>query len=473
MADRELVFYSMVELADLIRRKKVSPVEVARAYLDRAQRLDSVLRAYITVTAEDALKEARRAEKALTRRGTLRLLHGLPLALKDLAATKGIRTTCGSKILANWVPDEDATIVVKFREAGAVLLGKLNMHEFAYGPEGFNPHYGMPQNPWDKANPRYPGGSSSGSGVAVAAALCAGAIGTDTGGSIRIPASLCGIAGIKPTYGRVSRYGIVPLSWSMDHAGPMTRTVADSALMLQAMAGYDPKDASSSPIPVPNYLGDLEKGVKGLRVGIPKGGFFEALDPEVGEAVHAAIGVLRKLGARVGEVSLPHIHHTPGVSFAIVSTEAVAYHEPYLKTRAHEYGEDVRARLLTGQFVLATQYLKAQRARTLLRQEVETALRKVDVMVLPTTPIPAPKVDLESVTLGGESYDIRSTLTRLTRLANVTGHPALSVPCGFTSERLPIGLQILGRAFDEATVLRVGHAYERATPWHNYRPPLS
>jgi aspartyl-tRNA(Asn)/glutamyl-tRNA(Gln) amidotransferase subunit A len=383
--------------------------------------------------------------------------------------THGIRTTCGSRILKDWVPQADATVAVRLVAAGAILLGKLNMHEFAYGPTGVNPHYGTPANPWGAE--RMPGGSSSGSGAAVATGLCAGALGTDTGGSIRIPASLCGIVGLKQTYGRVSRAGVVPLAWSLDHIGPMARTVTDTAILLQALAGHDPADPSTAAIAVPDYRRGLDENLSGLRVGIVREFFFDRLDPEVRTAVEAAVRALTGAGIRVEEARLPRIQHAGPATFAIITAESMAYHEPYLKTRASEYGADVRARLLTGQFVLATQYLKAQRARQVLRAEVDEALRNVDALVFPTTPVAAPRVDEREATVDGVREDVRAWLTRCTRPINLTGHPALSVPCGLTAGGLPVGLQLVGRHFDEATLLRVGRAYERVSPLRDRRPP--
>lgn len=383
--------------------------------------------------------------------------------------TRGIRTTCGSRILKDWVPGADATVATRLAGAGAILLGKLNMHEFAYGPTGVNPHYGTPRNPWDRTY--VPGGSSSGSGVAVAAELCAGALGTDTGGSVRIPASLCGIVGLKPTYGRVSRAGVIPLAWSLDHVGPMTRSVTDAALLLQVLAGRDSADPSTADVPVPDYRAAMQGDVRGLRLGLPKDLFFEKLDPEVRAAVLAAARSLEGLGASVEEVPLPKIQHAGPVSFAIIAPEATAYHEPYLKTRAAEYGADVRARLTAGQYVLAIQYLKAQRARQVIRADVHAALTRVHALLTPTTPIPAPALEARQVTVDGLTEDVRWWLVRCTRPINVTGHPALSVPCGLTSGGLPIGLQLVGRYFDEATLFRIGLAFEGVSPLKGRRPP--
>jgi aspartyl-tRNA(Asn)/glutamyl-tRNA(Gln) amidotransferase subunit A len=470
VAPDELIRLSIAEAGEQIRRRALSPAELTRAYLDRIQRQDGDLLSYITVLQAEALAAATAAEQEIARGGYRGPLHGIPIALKDLVMTRGIRTTCGSRILREWVPDADATVATRLSAAGAILLGKLNMHEFAYGPTGVNPHYGTAKNPWDPT--RMPGGSSSGSGVAVAAGLAAGALGTDTGGSVRIPASLCGIVGMKPTYGRISRAGVIPLAWSLDHVGPMTRTVEDTALLQQALAGRDPADPSTANVPVPDYRRTLGAGVRGLRLGLPKDLFFERLDPEVRAAVLGAARSLEGLGAAVEEVPLPRISHAVPASFAIIAAEATAYHEAYLRSRAADYGADVRARLTSGQFVLATQYLKAQRARQVIRKDVDAIFRHIHALLLPTTPIPAPPLEARELTVDGLTEDVRLWLIRCTRPINVTGHPALSVPCGFTAGGLPIGLQLVGRYFDEATLLLIGQAFEAVSPARERRPPL-
>ncbi len=467
----EMVWKPIAELARLIAGKQLSPVEAVRACLDRIEALDGKLKAFITVTGEAAQAAAKAAESAVMNGQPIGPLHGIPIGLKDLYATKGVRTTGGSKILADWVPAEDATVVTRLTAAGAIVLGKLNMHEFAYGPEGTNIHYGTPWNPWDPGTHRVPGGSSSGSGVALAAALCAGALGSDTGGSIRIPSSLCGITGIKPTYGRVSRAGVLPLAWSLDHVGPMTRSAADSALMLSAMAGYDPRDPTSSVLPVPDYSAALTGQVKGLRIGLLRPAFLDDADPAVRGGVEQAAKTLEGLGARVEEVELPSAIHAAGASFAILASEALTYHEEWMKSRAQDYAHDVRDRLRMGAFVAATQYLRAQRTRALLRNEVDGLLAPRELLLAPATPIVATPVGQNEVTLNDQTVDVRSTLTRFTRVFNLTGHPVASVPCGFTPGGLPIGMQIVGRPFDEATVLRAADAYQRATDWHSRRPP--
>jgi aspartyl-tRNA(Asn)/glutamyl-tRNA(Gln) amidotransferase subunit A len=469
----DLVWSPLVELTRMIAAKTVSPVEVVEAYLDRIGKLDGTLKCFITVCGDQAREAARQAEAELMAGRPRGPLHGIPLGLKDLFNTAGLRTTGGSKILEASVPTEDATVVRRLRQAGAIVLGKLNMHEFAYGPEGLNAHYGQTRNPWDASAVRIPGGSSSGSGVAVAAGLVAGALGSDTGGSIRIPASLCGITGLKPTYGRVSRDGVLPLAWSMDHAGPMAHTAADCAVILGCLAGYDPADPTTSVLPVPDYTAALTGDIKGLRVGLLRKFFFEAAVPAVAHAVEAAVEVLKGLGAIVEDVELPSVMHVAPASFAIVAVEALAYHAEWLRTRAAEYQPDVRERLRLGAFVSGLQYVRAQQVRALVRREVDAALARRDVLLAPTTPIPATALGEEQVSLGDGVSDARSALIRLTRPFNFSGHPAGSVPCGFTGAGLPLGMQIVGRPFDEATVLRVADAYQRATDWHRRRPVLA
>jgi aspartyl-tRNA(Asn)/glutamyl-tRNA(Gln) amidotransferase subunit A len=467
----ELVWKPITELARLVATWEVSPVEVVRAHLERIEELDGRLKAFITVSGDEALSAAKAAEAAVTTGRSLGPLHGVPLGLKDLYATKGVRTTGGSRILSDWVPEQDATVVTRLTDAGGIIVGKLNMHEFAYGPEGTNIHYGHPWNPWDPKTHRIAGGSSSGSAVAVAAALCAGALGSDTGGSIRIPSALCAITGLKPTYGRVSRAGVLPLAWSLDHVGPMTRNAADAALMLTAMAGYDPQDPTSSVLPVSDYSAALTGQVKGLRVGLLRAVFLEEADPVVRGAVEQAARTLEGLGARVEEVQIPSAAHASAASFAILAPEALTYHEQWVKSRPQDYSADILDRLRTGAFVSATQYLRAQQVRALIRNEVDGLLASRDVLIAPTTPVPATPMGQNELTLNGQVQDLRSSLIRFTRIFNLTGHPVASVPCGFTPEGLPVGMQILGRPFDEATVLRAADAYQRATDWHSRRPP--
>jgi aspartyl-tRNA(Asn)/glutamyl-tRNA(Gln) amidotransferase subunit A len=471
MSKVDMVWAGASDLARLIAGKEVSPVEVVRAHLDRISALDGGLAAFITVCEEGALEGAREAERAVMAGQTLGPLHGVPVGLKDLFDTRGVLTTGGArKILGDRVPETDATVVARLRAAGAVVLGKLNMHEFAYGPEGLNDHYGHARNPWDSLVHRITGGSSSGSGAAVAAGLCPIALGSDTGGSIRIPASLCGITGLKPTYGRASRAGVLPLAWSMDHVGPMTRSAADAALVLSAMAGYDPADPSTSVLPVPDYRAALTGTITGLRVGALSAYFLEVAAPAVQAAVSAALRRLEQLGAVVDEVRLESIEHVPAAAAAIVACEAFAYHAPWLRRQPGDYQRDVRERLRLGAFISGPQYVRAQQFRGEVRDEVNRLLTRRDVLVAPSTPITATPVGQAQVAIGDAQSDVRSALISFTRPFNLSGHPACSIPCGFSTEGLPIGLQIIGRPFDEATILRVADAYQRATDWHTRRP---
>ena len=460
----------MADLGRMIATKQVSPVEVVQTHLDRIAALDPKLRAFITICPDAALESARAAEADLVAGRTLGPLHGVPWAPKDLYSTKNIRTTGGSKILADSVPADDATVVARLARAGAVLLGKLNMHEFAYGPEGLNAHYGDTRNPWSADTHRgaRPGGRAAGD--AVAAGLAPGSLGSDTGGSIRIPASLCGITGLKPTYGRVSRAGVLPLAWSMDHVGPMTRSARDCALMLGAIAGYDPADPTTSVLPVPDYGAALTGDVKGLRVGLLRAHFTDAATPDVRAAVESAAKALEGAGAVVDEVSLTHVAHVATASAVIVASEALAYHATWMRTRAQDYQPDVRERLRLGAFVTGAHYVRSQQIRALLTREVDEALARRDVLLAPATPLVAPVLGERETTLGDGPSDVRAALLRCTRPFNFSGHPACAAPCGFTAGGLPIGLQVVGRPFDEATVLRAVDAYQRITDWHARRP---
>lgn len=469
----EIAWAGATELARLVAAKEVSPVEIVQAYLARVVALNGGLHAYLHVMEGEAMEAARRAEAAVLAGDPLGPLHGVPIGLKDLVNVKGQPTTGGSTILRGVLAGDDATVARRLQAAGAIVLGKLNLHEFAFGPEGLNEHYGHARNPWDATEHRIAGGSSSGSAVAVAAALCTGALGTDTGGSVRIPASLCGITGLKPTYGRVSRAGVLALSWSMDHVGPMARSARDCAAMLGAMGGYDPADPTTSVLPVPDYTAALTGDVKGLRVGLLRGFFRDGVDREVLAAVEAAARTLEAQGARVDEVELATIDHVPAASFAIIASEALAYHAEWLRTRAGDYQRDVADRLRMGAFITGAQYVRAQQARVLIRRDVEAALASRDVLLAPTTPIPATPVGAAETTIGGAPADVRSSLIRFTRPFNMSGSPTCSLGCGFTAAGLPIGLQVIGRAFDEATVLRVADAYQRHTDWHARRPPVA
>ena len=451
------------ELGSSLRDRRVSPVEVARAYLERIDALDEALNAYITVTYDHALAEARRCEEEILRGDYRGPLHGVPVALKDLYDTAGVRTTAASQIHAHRVPDEDATSVARLRAAGTVIIGKTNLHEFAYGVTTDSSFFGPTRNPWDRA--RVAGGSSGGSGAAVAAGLCVAATGSDTGGSIRIPAALCGIVGLKPTYGRISCHGLLPLSWTLDHPGPMTRTAYGAAAMLTALAGYDPRDPASADAPVPDFTAGLRDGVAGLRIGLDSQWALSGIHDEVRTAFQEALAVLRALGGELVEVSVPRVEEGMEAALTILMAEATAIHEEFLRTRPGDYQPDVRARLEKGFAIRGSDYGRARRTGELLRRDFTILFQKVDLFATPMCGIPAPKLGQRKVAIDGETVSVMSPLTRYTRVFNLTGLPAISAPCGFSSEGLPIGLQLAGRAWGEATVLRAAHAYEAATEW--------
>jgi aspartyl-tRNA(Asn)/glutamyl-tRNA(Gln) amidotransferase subunit A len=465
-------FLGAARQAALVRTRQVSPVDLVRAYLERIDRLDGRLRAYITVTREAALDAARDAEAAVMRGAALGSLHGVPFAVKDQFATRGVRTTAGSRILADHVPDEDATVVARLVAAGGILLGKLNLTEFALGGTIHYP-FGQPRNPWNTDHDT--GGSSAGSGVAVAAALCAVSLGEDTGGSVRTPASWCGVAGHRPTWGLVSRHGCIPLSWSHDAPGPLGRTVEDCALVLEVIAGQDPRDPLTARRAVPDYRAALIGDVRGLRVGVigelTHGGETE---PEVRDAVVAATGVLRTLGADVDEVSLPLIPRAGAAFMAICDSEGAGLHLSWLRTRADEYDEGTRRRLLAASLLPAALLQKAQHARALVRQQIREALTRHDVLVAPTSHRAAPTIATFTAPITSTKEAAARFFTRrsFTTPAALAGVPAVAVPCGFGASGLPLSLQIIGRRFEDATVLRVAHAYEQSTDWHRRRPPV-
>lgn len=463
--------WTLESLAAAIRAGKVSPVEATQECLRRIARLDGKLRAFIFVDEAGALETARRLE-AEQRRGAWRgPLHGVPLAFKDLCFVRGLPTSCGTKTSEYFIAEHDATAVARLVAAGAVTLGKLNMTELAMGPFGDNAHHGHAQNPW---RPEHcAGGSSSGSAVAVAADLALGALGTDTGGSIRLPAAACGIVGLKPTYGRVSRAGVMPLSWSNDHVGPMARTVRDCALLLQVVAGRDPLDATASPQPVPEYLASLGGSIAGLRVGVPENFFFQGVDSEMEAAVRKATEAIGALGARVSEVRLPDPQTMSDVCNIVSRCEGSAVHARLLRERPHEVQPVVRARLELGMHIPAYDYLQALRLRArLTRAFVAEVFDQVDVLVAPVIPEPAPPWTHATEGPVHELVARQGRFSRLTRPFNGFGLPALAVPCGFSSAGLPLAFQIVGRPFDEPTVLKVGDAYQQATDWHTRRPPL-
>ena len=475
--DESLAFATIEELAALLAKRKISPVELTELFLRRIERHNPALNAFLTVTAEHALASARRAEKQLLpRRGARREdfpLLGIPVTLKDNIMTRGIRSTAGSKILRDFVPSKDSTVARKLSLAGAILIGKTNLNEFAYGITGGNAHYGPVHNPW--ALDRIPGGSSAGSAVAIAAGLCAASVGTDTGGSIRVPSAFCGTVGLKPTFGRVSIFGTMPLSPSFDHVGPLARSVADAAILLGLVAGRDPLDPTSSPRPVEDFRGALRKPFRKFRLGRPREFYWEKVDAEVRRAAEAAVRDLEKHGAAVSEVSLPHLKESLDAATDISLAEALHVHEAagYFPARAAEYGEEVRQRIEAGAKVPAHRYLAGFDVRKRLRAEFEAAFQNVDAIVAPTVPVPAPLIGAESVRIDGEQVGVRPAIVGHSRPANFTGLPAISIPCGFTSGGLPIGLQLIGRAFDETTLLRIAFSYERANDWRARHPRVS
>lgn len=461
------ICYSTIEsLSPLIAQKKVSPVEITQAFLERIDSLDRHLNAYITVIADTAMTEAQRCEREIMAGQYRSPLHGIPIALKDLYDTVGIRTTAASKIFAERVPEKDAGAVARLKAAGAIILGKCNLHEFAYGVTGTSSFFGPIRNPWDLR--RIPGGSSGGSGAAVAAHLCMAATGSDTGGSIRIPSALCGIVGLKPTFGRVSCHGMIPLSWSLDHAGPMTKSVFDAAVMLQVMSGWDPPDPASSKKSIPNYIAGLKGDLTGLKLAIDTEYTLNGISEEVKTAFQEALKVLENLGMQLVEVALPGATDGLDAAITILMSEATAYHEEWLKTRPQDYQPDVRDRLMRGFPFRGIDYGRARLRQTQLIREYELFFEQIDLIATPMCGIPATLIDTTETTIGGEQVPVMTPLTRFTRLFNLTGLPAISVPCGFSGEGLPIGLQLIGRAWDEPTVLQTAHAYEKATLWSSH-----
>lgn len=472
MNETDLAFATIEEVARLIRRRKLSPVELTKLMFARIESLNPKLNAFITVTPELAFAQAKKAESELFaprgRKGHRDRgpLHGIPISLKDNVYTQGVRTTAGSKILKDFVPQHDARAVVLLKEAGAVIVGKTNMHEFAYGVTSNNPHYGPVRNPWDLA--RISGGSSGGSAAAVAAGLCYGSIGTDTGGSIRIPASLCGIVGLKPTFGRVSVEDVIPLSPRLDCVGPLARTVADAALLLDPIFVRGKGESSL------RSAMRSSSGLRGFRLGLAREFFLNVLAPEVEFVYEAALRALRKLGAKLTPISIPLLHETEDAGNQIAWAEATHYHQQAgcFPTHSAEYGEDVRTRLELGAKVPATHFLKALELRDSFIGHFHAALAnaKVDALVVPTTPITAPLIGEETTAVAGSHHPTRALLLRLNRPANLAGLPALSVPCGFTPEGLPVGLQLIGSVTDEHLLLRIAHAFEGVHQHHLRRP---
>ncbi len=485
----ELYNLTIHELHSMLRKGEVTSRAVTESVLNRIAAVDSRVKAYLTVAAEEALHQAELADQALRAGGDASPVRGVPIAIKDNMCTEGVTTTCASRILRNFIPPYDASVVARLRQGGYVMPGKVNMDEFAMGSSTENSGFFITKNPWDLE--RIPGGSSGGSAAAVAAGECIAALGSDTGGSIRQPAACCGVVGLKPTYGRVSRYGLVAFASSLDQIGPITKDVTDAAILLNVIAGHDPKDSTSAPLPVPDYTAALRSDVQGLTIGIPKEYFIEGMDPEVERSVRDAVKTLEGLGARVTDVSLPHTGYAVAVYYILATSEAssnlarydgVKYGfriegardlmDLYVKSRSQGFGAEVKRRIMLGTYALSagyydSYYKKGQQVRTLIKRDFDEAFRQVDVIVTPTAPTAAFKI-------GEKSADpLQMYLSDIFTISvNLAGIPGISIPCGFTKSDLPVGLQILGRHFDEAAVLRTAFAYEQATEWRRRRPKL-
>ncbi len=484
----ELFELTIHELHEKLKRKEVSSVEAARAVLARIEAVEPQVHAFITVTAKEALQDAAAADKRIAA-GDVDLLTGIPIALKDIFLTRGVRTTCASRILENFIPPYDGTCVAKLRERGMVLVGKLNQDEFAMGSSTESSHFGVTRNPWH--TDYIPGGSSGGSAAAIAAQQATATLGTDTGGSIRQPASHCGCVGLKPTYGRVSRYGVIAYASSLDQVGPVTRDVTDCAILLEAVAGYDPKDSTSVNLPVPDYVRGLANGVKGLKIGLPKEYFIAGLDPEVKKAVEAAIATYRSLGAEFVEISLPHTDYAvatyyliataeassnlaryDGVRYGHRSAEAKGLVEMYAKTRAEGFGMEVKRRIMLGTYALSSgyydaYYIKAQKVRTLIMHDFLKAFEQVDLLLTPVAPTPAFKIGEKT------SDPLQMYLSDIFTIpVNLAGTCGISVPAGISQQGLPIGMQLIGKPFGEETILRAAYAFEQATEWHRQKAKI-
>jgi aspartyl-tRNA(Asn)/glutamyl-tRNA(Gln) amidotransferase subunit A len=465
----DLLNLTITEASRQIWLGQISPVELTRAYLDRIQQLDARLNCFIMLTPELALQQAARAEKILrkSRKSSSKQaasLLGIPIALKDLYETRGIRTTVGSTFFKDYIPAKDAFIVSCLNAAGAVILGKLNMHEIALGVTNVNPHFGPCRNPWDLNH--ITGGSSGGSGSALAAGLCLGSFGSDSGGSIRIPASLCGVVGLKPTYGRLSLRGIIPLSWNTDHAGSMARIVLDTAILFQAVDRPDPLDPSSIPVRRDSPTRNIEAPITGLKIARLVGEYFERTDPEINQAMDEAVHVFQQLGAQIETLELEGIKEAAQANLLMVTADAAAFHRERLASHPDGFGSDVLRRLQSGAAYTSSEYALARRSQTLLRHKFTQVLTQYDLALMPTTPVAAPPIE------GTDAVEQARLLTRYTAPFNLTGLPALSLPCGFTSQGLPIGMQLVARPWAEAILLRAGYCYEQASEWHKSHPSV-
>lgn len=485
----ELWNLTILEVHELIKRREVSCRETVEAVLKRIESVEEKVKAYITINAEDAIAEAQELDRRISQGEEVGFLTGIPISIKDIFCTEGILTTCASKILSNFIPPYNATVVERLKARGAIIIGKNNMDEFAMGSSTENSAFYPTRNPWDLN--RVPGGSSGGSAAAVAAGECFASVGTDTGGSIRQPAALCGVVGLKPTYGRVSRYGMIAFASSLDQGGPLTKDVRDCAILLNAICGYDPKDSTAVDVPVPDYLENLTDTVKGMIIGVPKEYFIKGMDDDVEVSVKNALKVFEGLGAFIEEISLPHTEYAiptyyliataeassnlaryDGVKYGYRSAESKSLLEMYMRTRAEGFGTEVKRRIMLGTYALSAGYYeayykKAQQVRTLIRDDFSKAFSRCNCLITPTSPTPAFHI--------GERIDdpLKMYLSDIFTISvNLAGLPAISIPCGFSREGLPIGMQIIGKPFDELTILQVAYAYESHTPWHRMRPAL-
>jgi aspartyl-tRNA(Asn)/glutamyl-tRNA(Gln) amidotransferase subunit A len=462
----ELLTLTIDEASRLVHAKRISPIDLAKACLARIERLNPSLNAFVNLAPESALAHAREAEAEVQRGKWRGPLHGIPIGLKDLLDTAGVRTTAASALFKDRIPTDDAEVVRRLKAAGAVILGKLNLHEFAYGGSSVISYFGPVHNPWELGFST--GGSSGGSAAAVAAELCYGAIGSDTGGSIRQPAAYCGIVGLKPTYGRVSVKGVIPLSWSLDHLGPMTRTVRDAALMLQVIAGYDPNDTGSTDTPVQDYTGSLAANTSSLRLGIPHAHFYEGLHPEIQAAMDGALAVLQKFTSSQREIKIPVANDT---ALAVQKAEAYSYHREYVAKNPELYQPDTLKRIRGGAEISTPDYISSRRQLDQFRRSAASLFKTVDLIIMPTTPVPP--FTISELLKDPDHLRAKELVTvQNTRPFNLLGLPTISVPCGFTQRGLPIGMQISGPPRGEAVVLRLAYAYEQATEWHKRKPKL-
>jgi aspartyl-tRNA(Asn)/glutamyl-tRNA(Gln) amidotransferase subunit A len=474
MPNTDLLRMTISEIAPRIKSKEVSPVELTEAALAEAGRLQPTLNSFITILHDRAMDQAKAAEEAISRGHYAGPLHGIPMGLKDNLATAGITTTVGSKVLADHVPEEDAEVVTRCRNAGAIIIGKENLEEFAAGATSNNPHYGAVHNPWGLDH--IPGGSSGGGGANVAAGVTFASLGTDLGGSVRLPGTFCGVVGLKQTYGRVSQRGLMVTSFNGDHIGTMTRSVADSALVLQVLAGNDPLDPSTVPVPVPDYSAYLGKSLKGLKMGVPSNHYFDLLDSEVETAVLGSIAALEELGAEMQEVSLPMMEYIGAMRISAMA-DSVVTHEPYLKAHREDYGPDVLYRTAPGQFVLGKDYSKSLKVQRLIQAEYARVMQQVDFLITPTAPVAAPRIDAKYININGEEHRVRGpgsgVISRNTSPMNAVGLPAITVPCGVNQAGLPIGVQFITGPFEEGLLFQVAENYERVSPSQGLRPAVT